>query len=131
MYDECLATQYRLQCFRHPHVLKTLSNKFWIVTNYKINFKPFRSKGKEEDEFVNAYIITMDGQKFIDEDNSTNKEGLFKRVHNQATSKLGFVKFELESQMSVLKLWNKVWAIFIWPSKLEPFKTFENDLKTT
>ncbi len=50
----------------------------------------------------------MDGQKFIDEDNITNKEGLFKGVHNQATSKLGFVKFELESQMSVLKLWNKV-----------------------
>ncbi len=50
----------------------------------------------------------MDGQKFIDEDKITNKEGFFKGVHNQATSKLGFVKFELESQMSVLKLWNKV-----------------------
>jgi len=88
-----------------------MSNKFWIVTNCKISFKPFSSKGKEEDEFVNAYIIIVDGQKFIDEDNITNKEGLFKGVHNQATSKLGFVKFELESQMSVLKLWNKVWVV--------------------
>jgi hypothetical protein len=52
-------------------------------------------------------------------------------VHNQATSKLGFEKFELESQMSILKLWNRVWVVFIWPSKLDPFKTFENDLKTT
>jgi hypothetical protein len=50
----------------------------------------------------------MDGQKFIDEDNSSNMEGLSKGVHKQATSKLGFVKFELESQMNILKLWNKV-----------------------
>jgi hypothetical protein len=37
-------------------------------------------------------IIIVDGQKFIDEDNSTNREGPSKGVHKQATSKLGFVK---------------------------------------
>jgi hypothetical protein len=79
------------------------------VINCKINCKPFSSKGKEEEEeFVNAYIIIVDGQKFIDEDNSTNREGPSKCVHKQATSKLGFMKFELKSQMNVLKLWNKV-----------------------
>ncbi len=131
MYERGLAIQYRSQCFGHPHVFKTLSNKFWIVTNCEISSKPFNSIGKEEEKIVNAYIIIVDGQKFIDEDNNTNKEGLFKGVHNQATSKLGFEKFELESQMSILKLWNRVWVVFIWPSKLDPFKTFENDLKTT
>jgi hypothetical protein len=74
------------------------------VTNCKINSKPFSSKGKEEEEFVNAYIIIVDGQKFIDEDNNTNREGPSKGEHKQATSKLGFVKFELKSQMNVLKL---------------------------
>jgi hypothetical protein len=74
------------------------------VTNSKINSKPFSSKGKEEEEFVNAYIIIVDGQKFIDEDNNTNREGPSKGVHKQATRKLGFVKFELKSQMNVLKL---------------------------
>jgi hypothetical protein len=41
------------------------------------------------------------------------------------------VKFELKSQMNVLKLWNKVWAIFIWPSKLDHLNFFESDVGIT
>ncbi len=66
----------------------------------------------------------MYGQKFIDEENSTNKEGPSKGVHKQATSKLGFVKFELKSQMNVLKLWNKVWTVLYLAFQIRPFLNF-------